>query len=308
MVAIVALLGVCMLYEHLTRFNVFNLIRTSAIVPWLRDDHVRAQGPFAQSITAGCFGATLLPLSFWLWKRGGTKALGLVGLAAATVVTVSSNAGTPASALMGAGVALALWPIRKHMRTMRWGIALTVIALALAMKAPVWYLIERLNFVGGHSWDRAFLMDQFSRHIGTWWLFGTSENASWGVSTWDMCSQFVAEAGSGGLVTLVLFTALVCQGFGMIGRARKMAEGDKRHEWLFWCLGATLFAHIMAFQGVSYFDQSRFWWYAYLAVILAATSTSAAPARPERSGSGMESPTAPGEFETTPVEQAAGTL
>jgi hypothetical protein len=87
-----------------------------------------------------------------------------------------------------------------------------------------------------------------------------------------------------------------------------MAEGDKRHEWLFWCLGATLFAHIMAFQGVSYFDQSRFWWYAYLAVILAATSTSAAPARPERSGSGMESPTAPGEFETTPVEQAAGTL
>jgi len=293
-----------MLFEHLTGSNVFILIRTSPIVPWLREDKVRAQGPFGQSITAGCLGATVLPLFFWLWKKGGAKALGIVGMVAATVVTVSSNAGTPASTYLSAGLALALWPIRKHMRTVRRSMVVTVIALALVMKAPVWYLIERVDFVGGHSWDRAYLMDQFSRHIGSWWLMGTADNGSWGNDTWDLCNQFVAEAGSGGLLTLVLFVALVSQGFGMIGRARKMAEGDKKHEWLFWCLGAALFSHIMAFQGVSYFDQVRVWWFAFLAIILAASSSFAASSL---STGGMLTSTALGEPDAMPAEQPAMT-
>lgn len=273
MVAIALVLGTSMLYEHLTRFNLFNLVRTTAIEPWLRGGRVRAQGPFGQSITAGCLGATLLPLCFWLWKSRKARLLGAVGVAASTVVTVTSFASTSFSACLGGCFALALWPIRKRMGTVRWGVAYAVLALALVMKAPVWYLIARVDFIGGHGWDRAFLIHQFARHVGSWWLFGTAENATWGNGTWDTCNQFIAEAASGGLVVLGLFVVLVCRGFGVIGQARRNAGGDKRREWLFWCLGAALFAHVLAFQGVAYFDQSRVWWFAFLAMIPAATSS-----------------------------------
>lgn len=299
MVALTGILAVCMIYEQLTRVNLFNLIRTTDVVPWLRGEHVRAQASFGQSITAGCFGATLLPLCFWLWKSKKAELLGIAGLAASTVVTVTSLASTPFSAYLGAALALALWPIRKHMRTVRKGIALSVLAAALMMKAPVWYLIQRVDFVGGHGWDRAFLIDQFFRHFGNWWLLGTTENSTWGESTWDTCNQLIAEAAAGGLVTLGLFIALLYYAFGMIGRARRRAEGDRRREWLFWSLGAALFAHIMAFQGVAYFDQLRVWWFAFLAMIPAATSSVARRAVKERPRSSAESPTASVQIGTT---------
>jgi len=269
---VAAILAVCMSCEYLSRNNPFNFIRVIGITPLIRNGRVRAQGTFANAITAGTVGATLMPLFFWLWKSGKARLSGAVGLTSSTVIVITSASSTPLTSFLGGVLALCLWPIRKQMRSVRWGIVFTVIGLALVMKAPVWYLLARVDFVGGHGWDRAYLVEQCVRHISDWWLVGTKDNASWGSETWDQCNQFVAEAESGGLITLVLFIIILSRGFSMIGRARKRVEGAVREEWLFWCLGAALFCHVVTFLGIDYFDQTRVWWFAFLAMIPAATA------------------------------------
>ena len=109
------------------------------------------------------------------------------------------------------------------------------------------------------------------RHFSDWWLLGTKTNASWGEDTWDACNEFVYQATSGGFATLVVFVAILSRAFGMIGKARKRAQGSHRQEWFFLCLGAVLFAHVMGFWGIDYFDVIRSWWYIFLAMIPAST-------------------------------------
>jgi hypothetical protein len=271
MALVAVVLGTCMGYEYLSRVNVFSYINSFSIVPWLRDGRVRAQGTFSNSITAGTFGATLFPLFFWLWKGGKAKVFGILGLVAASAIAVTAMASTGIMAF-GAGIfALFLWPIRKYMRALRWGVVLTVLALAMVMRAPVWFIIARVDFVGGHGWDRAALIDAAVRHFSDWWLLGTKTNAEWGADTWDACNQFVYEATSGGLATLVIFVAMLSWAFRVVGRARRQVEGSPRQEWFFWCLGAALYAHVMGFWGIDYFDAIRTWWYIFLAMIPAAT-------------------------------------
>jgi hypothetical protein len=277
---IAAVLAACMFYEHQTRINVFSNLAGHAIVPWIRNGSVRAQGVFGNSITAGTFGAVLLPLFFWLWKSGKARLWGVIGLAAATIVAVTSMASTPFTGMLAAILALCLWPIRKQMRWVRWGLVCAVLGLALVMKAPVWYVITKVNFVGGDSWDRANLITQTVNHFSEWWLLGTTNNANWGDFTWDQCNQFAGEALQGGLATLILFLAILTRGFSRIGRCRELVERD-RQEWFFWCLGAALFANVIVFLGIDYFDQTRTLWVIFLAMISVATVSADAVLAPE---------------------------
>lgn len=277
---VAAVLAVCMSFESLTRVDVFSYINGRAIIPWIRDGRVRAQSVFSNSITAGTFGATLLPLFFWMWKSYVPRVWGAVGLVAATGIVITSVASTAVSAFLGGILALCCWPLRKQMRRVRWGIVIVVVALALAMKAPIWYLVAKVDFVGGHGWDRGYLIDQFAQHWSSWWLLGTADNASWGNDTWDACNQFVAEGLGGGLVSLILFITLLKRGFGIIGKARASSQGNREQEWFFWCLGAALFAHLIAFFGIDYFDNLRIWWFAFLAMISAAVARAGVATEP----------------------------
>jgi hypothetical protein len=267
---VAALLSLCMGIEFLTRTNVFSYINNYPILDEIRRGRVRAQGTFANSITSGTFGATLLPLFFWLWKCTKEKLLGAVGLVAAAVIAVTSMSGTGVMTFVGGILALCLWPIRKKMRILRWGIVILVLLLAVVMKAPVWFIIARFDVIGGHGWDRAHLIDLAVRHFFDWALLGTKDNATWGFVTWDQCDEYVFQAESGGITCFFLFMYILTRGFDMIGRARKRVEG-RRQEWFFWCMGAVLFAHVMGFWGIDYFDRIRVWWYLFLAMIPAAT-------------------------------------
>jgi hypothetical protein len=266
-----AVLAVCMVAEYLTRSNPFKFIGAEA-ESWLRNGRVRAQGVFANSITAGTFGATLLPLFLWLRDTRKTRLWSTVGFVASTSIVLTSVASTALMAYMAGILGLCMWPLRRKMRTIRWSIVLVVLGLAAVMKAPVWFLIQRIDFVGGHGWDRAILVDQFVRRASEWWFIGTGTNAAWGQSTWDACNQFVAEGVAGGLLTLLLFIGLLYLGFSFIGKARKRVQGQLRQEWFFWCLGSALFAHLIAFIGIDYFDQIRVLWFVLLAMIAASTS------------------------------------
>ena len=87
---------------------------------------------------------------------------------------------------------------------------------------------------------------------------------------WDLSDQFVAEAETGGLITLALFIAILSRSFSRLGKMRKQAEPHE--QWLCWCLGSVMLAHTVAYFGVSYWGQFEIWWYAFLAMISAATA------------------------------------
>jgi len=274
---VVLVLAACMFFESLTRIDVFSYLAGRTIVPWLRNGRVRAQAVFANSITAGTIGATLLPLFFWLWKSGKSRIWGLTGMASASVVAVTSMASTPITAWMAGILGLCLWPIRRLMRPVRWGLVFLVLGLALVMKAPVWFIITKVNFVGGDSWDRANLITQALAHFSNWWLIGTKDNANWGDFTWDQCNQYIAEGLQGGLLTMVLFIAILSLAFSRIGRCRKQTEGQAS-EWFYWSLGAALFAHLIDFLGIDYFDQTRTLWCLFVAILSVATYATLAEA------------------------------
>jgi len=279
-VAVIAAAG--MFYEKIHFQNVFGLIGGVPILPTIRMGTIRAQGPFMHAILAGTFGGTVAPLFFWLWKVAKSKFLAVIGFVSSAVIVVAAASSTALMAF-GAGIfALCFWPLRKKMRKVRWGIVILLIALHLVMKAPVWFVISHIDIVGGNSsYQRAFLIDQFIRHFGDWWLLGTFQSDSWGIDMWDHTNQFVAEGESGGLITLYCFIAMISVSFGMIGKARKAIEGDKEKEWMLWILGATLFAHVVGYFGISYFDQTRVAWFALLAMISAAAYPMLAPQKVE---------------------------
>jgi hypothetical protein len=263
-----------MILEKMTHQNIFGLLGGIRQVPEIRNGRLRAQGVFQNPIIAGCFGATTFPLFLALWKTGRTRVLAVAGAVSSVVMAVASASSTPVGALLGGIFAVCLWPIRKGMRVVLWGIVLALLGLELVMKAPVWYLLARVDLVGGSSgWDRAFLIDTCIKHIGDWWLIGTHANVSWGWNMWDQCNQFVLEAETGGLVALTCFIAMLAICFKKIGTARKTVAGDHKKEWLVWLLGAALFAQVMVYIGIDYFDQSKFVWYALLAIIPAGTMT-----------------------------------
>lgn len=267
------ILATTMAYEHYKGLNVFALLGGLPVVPEIRNGLYRAQGPFGHALLAGTFGATLLPLFVWLWIIAKARTLAAFGIAASTIMALAATCSTPIMAY-GAGVAaMCMWPLRKRMRAVRWGLVLLLVCLHLVMKAPVWYSISHVDLVGGSSSDhRAQLLNLFITRVSDWWLVGTDSNANWGWDMWDTSNQFVAEGWTGGLATLACFIAMIAVGFSRLGKARKAVAGDKKKEIYFWLLGTTLFAHVVAFFGISYFDQTRMIWYALFAMISVAVA------------------------------------
>ena len=264
---VTTLVALVMINEQLTRRNIFETLGGLHPVE-VRAGQVRSHGVFQHSILAGTFGATVLPLFAGLWKYRESRVIAVVGAISAVVMAVTSNSSTPLLALFSGIAALCLWPLRRRMRIVRWGLVITLVALHLIMKAPVWALIGRIDLTGSSSgYMRYMLVDNFIRHFSDWWLLGTKDFGNWGWDMWDQANQYVAYGNTGGLVTLVLFIAIIWRSFAELGKARKRVAGSTRQEWFLWALGAALFSHVMAYFGVSYFDQTEVAWFALLVII-----------------------------------------
>jgi hypothetical protein len=244
------------------------------------DDHrLRATGSFAHPNLAGTFGAIVLPLFFGLWwKCKGDRTIATAAVVSATVIPIAASSSTALLGFIAGLVALCLWPLRKRMRVIRWGIALTLISLHLVMKAPVWHLISRIDLTGSSSsYHRYELVNQCILHFWDWFLVGTKNYASWGYSMYDLGNQYVAVADTAGLLPLILFVTAIVFAFKFLGTARIASQGDRAQELFLWALGAALFANVIAFFGIAYFDQTIVVWYAELAIISAATAGLTAP-------------------------------
>jgi hypothetical protein len=285
MALLTVVLGLCMVREQVALQNIFGQIGLGRIVPEIREGKIRSQGVFQHSLTAGTFGATLLPLFFLLWKNAKAKVLAAAGILGCTVMTICSNSSTPLLAYVAGVLGMCLWPIRKKMKIVRWGIVIGLLGLQMVMKAPFWFVIAHIDLTGGSSgYHRAELVDQFIRHFSNWWLIGTKDAGTWAYDLWDQQNQYVGVGEGGGLLALVFFIAMISRSCAKIGVARKAVEG-LRKEWLLWFLGAALFANLVAFFGVNYFDQVKMVWFALLAMI-SATTTSIMQAKKVKTSSG----------------------
>lgn len=266
-------LGLCMVGEQVTHQNIFGLVGGIPSVPASRDGGIRSQGVFEVYITAGVFGASLVPLFIYLWSDRKSRLIATLGLGGATVMTIASNSSTPLLAFAGGLVGLAFWPMRRHMRAFRWLFGLTLVGLHIVMKAPVWALISHVDLTGSSSgYHRYMLVDNLIRHFSEWWLIGYKNYQEWGWDMWDLSNQYVACALTGGLATLATFILIISRSFSLLGKARRLVDGDGESEWLLWCLGAASLSHVVAYFGIAYFDQMQFAWYALLAMIVTAAA------------------------------------
>jgi hypothetical protein len=269
---IVCVFAVTMTGERLFLRNAFGYIG-GAMTPSVREGAIRAQGTFEGPIRCGTFGAALLCLFAWLWRIKRSRLAAIAGLTGATVMVVTSASSTPLLTYIAFIIGISMWPLRKHMRRVRWGLVIFLVLLQFVMKAPVWFAINHVDLIAGNSgYHRAMLIDQCVRHFGDWWLIGAQTTATWYFEMSDQCNQFVSEAENGGLATFILFMMIITRCLSRVGNARKLAVGNRNEEWLIWLLGASVFAYIVSFFGINFASQEAFAWFALIAMICAATT------------------------------------
>lgn len=268
--------GLLMLNEHFTGKNLMGFFGSIPLDVMVRDGKLRAQAMFVHPLLAGAFGGTLVTLfiGFW-WRDTRNRSIAMMGTIGALLMAIMSMSSTSLmDVAIGVG-ALCMWPLRRSMQIVRWGAVAVIAGLDMVMKAPVWFLIARIDLTGGSSgYHRAELINQAILRFPEWWLVGTRSQSLWGLDMWDSIDWYVDQATEGGVLTLILFVSVLVVSFKMIGRARKAADasGNRSEELFIWALGATLFTNALSFIGASYFDQSIVMWLAFLAIIAPATS------------------------------------
>ena len=261
-------LAALMIVEKSTGRNVFASLKGVPEMSEVRLGVIRCQGPFAHSILAGTFGASLLPLLLAMPRQGmSSRFLSWLALIAAVVIVVMGGSSGPIMACMFGLIGFCFWPLRDYMRAVRWAIVCLLVALQLAMKAPIWFLIARVSvFDGSTGYHRSFLIQQAVTNFDEWWLFGVQSTAHWGYEMVDITNQYIRQGIEGGVLTMGLYVAILVLAFRMVGRGMRSHQ-DRPTQFLIWSMGCALVVHMFSFISVSYFDQNFVNWYLLLAMI-----------------------------------------
>jgi hypothetical protein len=265
--------------EYATGHNLFAAFGGVPEYTMVREGRLRCQGAFSHPILAGCFWAAAAPMvaSLW-WTRPDLRRWVVLGLLACGFIIACCASSTPIMAVLAAGVAASLYPLRYKMRFVRWGVVACLLAAHLVMNAPVWHLFARIGVVGGSTgWHRYHLIDQAIAHFDEWWLCGTTSTLHWdefGLLQ-DVTNQFVAEGVHGGALTLLLFAVMIGLAFQGVGRRCRLFQLDRPEVITAWALGVALFTHCINFTAVTYFGQIIALWYLQLALVGSITPSGA---------------------------------
>ena len=169
-----------------------------------------------------------------------------------------------------------MYPLRRTIFYLRWGVVAGILVLHLVMNNPVWHLLARIDLAGGSTgWYRYKLIDDFFTHFSEWWMLGTKSTAHW----WDwgsndVTNQYVLEGVTGGLLTLTLFIMIIILAFRGVKRFQCRIGSHTARRVMAWAVGASLFVHCVIFIGVSYFGQIQLLWFLILAMTGSLSSAS----------------------------------
>lgn len=269
-------LSVAMAFEHINGRNWFSIFGGVEPVSWMRKGRYRAQGPFRHAITAGTFGATQLPILFFLYLNL-KKNIYLIGsLAAVGIVIFCSSSGpflTFGCALIGIG----MWKYREKIPLVRNVILLTILTYtALKMHKPIWYIFAKMGYLlGGTGEHRAWVIDAALKYFNEWWLIGTGYTAHWLPFTLpndpnniDITNQFLAVGVSTGLLSMILFILMQKKTFDIFKILRYSSDNSQPYSpMLIHALGVSMAAHIVTFFSVVYFDQMMSFYYLLIAIV-----------------------------------------
>lgn len=261
--------AVVLLIEKSTGHNFFSIFGGVPEFTAIRHGKLRAQGAFPHPIIAGCFWVAQLPLFIALWWQDKKRWLAPLGSVTVFIIAFASASSTPLGGIVAVILGGMIFLVRHHMPAIRWGTLAAIVGLHMVMKAPVWHLICRVDFVGGSTgWHRFNLIDNFIHRIGEWWLLGTLTTAHWGWYLFDTANMYVNEGVRGGLLTFLLFLLIIALSFQGISRMMREIDEQNWADYIFtWALGVSLFAHCMMFMAVSYFGQIIVVWFLLLASI-----------------------------------------
>jgi hypothetical protein len=276
--------AVLMAFEAVTGRNIFYIMGGVPETSILREGQYRCQGSFGIAITAGSFGATLIPLFVMLTLTDGERAFGVIGMVMCLVITIASHSSGPLMAIFASAIAWMWWPFREKMKITRLAIVALFLFAHLIMKAPVWFFFARLSDVfGGDGWHRSNLIDKFVTNFDQWWLMGMSmeQTANWAATKmpWgavDVTNEYVAVGLNGGLISLFLFISLLVKCYQCLGKSmlklRLNISNSRTDEILLWGLGCALFSNTVNLTAVTYWDQFNIIWLMLLALIASTTS------------------------------------
>jgi len=266
--AFVIPLAAMMIIEKFSGRNVFASFGGVPEISEVRQGVIRCQGPFGHSILAGTFGAALIPIFIAMTRqRKGSRMLSWLALIAASIVAMTGGSSGPIMACAFGVLGFCFWPIRRHMRVVRWSIVGMLLCLQVVMKAPIWFLIARVSvFNGSTGYHRSFLIQQAIMNFNEWWLFGTKSTAHWGYEMIDLTNQYLRQGVEGGVLTMALFITIIVLAFRNVGVGVRH-QSDRNVRLIIWSMGCALVVHVFSFISVSYFDQNFVVWYMLLAVI-----------------------------------------
>ena len=277
MVAIVLVpVALEMAYEKFSGRNLFSALFggvSEDVV--MRNDRLRARGPFRHAILAGTVAATCFPLMIAIRKRA--PQIARIGMVTTLFMVFASASSGPVMTLMVAVGGLLLWPFRAWAKYVPVVLVGGYVLLEIIMQRPAYYIISRIDLAGGSTgWHRSRLIDAAIQHFEEWWLVGTEVTRHWmptGITFssqhTDITNYYLGFGVSAGFVALLLVVGIVCLGLYWVIAAvqshRDLLTRDDR--FLIWCLGSGMFAHAVTGISVAYYDQSYVFFWFNLAVI-----------------------------------------
>ncbi len=235
------------LFESATHRSPFAFIG-GGMFDWVRGDRFRCVGSFRNPDLLGTLGASFftLYLGYEVFSKTHRKLACVRRCACCLLLVWACNSGGPMFAVTMVGViGWAFWKVRSaHApRAPDHGLWSVMVATALVMKAPIWYLLARMSeFTGGDGYHRAYLLDISFQHLSDlWWFSGMNLDltddwfpdgvlASTGVA--DITNQFLSFGFNAGLGAVALLILVLTRGFSGVGQAldniRSSAQTDKQ--------------------------------------------------------------------------------
>lgn len=266
--------AIVFLFELATGRNMFSVFGGVPRMTSIRQGKLRAQGAFAHPILAGCFWASVMPMMIGLYLDEKRDRFWMVmGVIGSLIVIYACRSSTPVLALMSSGLGASCYFIRRWLGGVLIALAIVLTIMHFGMRGPVWSLLAKTDvFAGSTGYHRYALFDAFINRASEWWMFGTPSTAHWGWGLHDVTNHYVFVAIKGGLLTLVLFLAIITLSFRSVGNMLRRCDRVKKHTILTWSIGVALFVHIMCFWSVSYFGQMILPWYITLGLVASLAS------------------------------------